>query len=176
MLNWYATLAALIDLRSFSNLWYWIVVAAFWALAGRRVLGLPVDMLTRAHAEGGVAAEELDRMAEIAIARRLRQVQGAAGAALLALAGFALALVLVLGFGYGMELGQAVSFMLLPYIILRIMEVATARRLETGPRGAAMQSALFWHRFRIQLLGLVFILITAFWGAWRNLTMGALGH
>lgn len=175
MLNWYATVAALIDLRSFSNLWYWIVVAAFWTMAGRRVLGVPVDMLARAHAQGGPAADELDTAAGIAIARILRQARGA-GAALLAGAGFVLALVLVLGFGYGLELGQAVAFLLLPHVLIRGMEIATARRLEQGPRGEAMQSLLFWHRFRIQLLGLAFILVTAFWGAWRNLTVGALGH
>lgn len=175
MLDGYATIAAMIDLRAFSSLWYWVVVAGFWILAGRRVLDMPVDMLTRAHGWGGAAGEEFDRLAGIAIPRVLRRAREL-GPWLLALAGFALALVLGLGFGYGLELGQAAGFLLLPLVLIRLMEVQTARRLEHGPRGAEMQSLLLWHRFRIQLLGLVFILLTAFWGAWRTMTVGALGH
>lgn len=175
MLDWYATILALIDLRSFSNLWYWIVLAAFWWNAGRRMLGVPVDVLTRAHALGGVAAAELDAAVDLAVLRILRIARGE-GVLRLATAAFALALVLMLGFGYGLELGQAAAFLLLPHVILRGMEVATARRVEHGPRGEALQSLLFWHRFRVQILGLIFILLTAFWGAWWNTTMTTLHH
>lgn len=175
MLNWYATLAALIDLRSFSNLWYWIVVAAFWWRAGRRVLGVPVDLLTRAHALGGAAAQELDAAIDLAVRRILRRARSE-GVIHLGLAAFGLALTLILGFGYGLELGQAVAFLALPLAILAGMDIATARAVEFGPQGEELQRRLFWHRFRVQLMGILFILLTAFWGAWRNVTTATLGH
>ncbi len=33
-MDWYATVFELIDMRSFSNLWYWIALAVVWYAAG----------------------------------------------------------------------------------------------------------------------------------------------
>ena len=42
-----------IDLRSFSNLWYWIALAVLWSSISHWVLGVPHDMIHRARREGG---------------------------------------------------------------------------------------------------------------------------
>ncbi len=38
----------LIDMRSFSNLWYWIALAVTWSSTSHWVLGVPFDMVLRA--------------------------------------------------------------------------------------------------------------------------------
>jgi hypothetical protein len=37
-----------IDLRSFSNLWYWIVLAILWSSLSHWTLGVPYHIVTRA--------------------------------------------------------------------------------------------------------------------------------
>ena len=47
------TLLDVIDFRSFSNLWFWIVLAVAWSTASHWVLGIPFDMVMRARRHGG---------------------------------------------------------------------------------------------------------------------------
>ena len=42
------TLFDVIDFRSFSNLWFWIMLAVAWSTASHWVLGIPFDMVLRA--------------------------------------------------------------------------------------------------------------------------------
>ena len=42
-----------IDMRSFSNLWYWIMLAVIWSSTSHWVLGVPHDMFIRARRQGG---------------------------------------------------------------------------------------------------------------------------
>ena len=51
----YAILTEIIDLRSFSNLWFWIALAVMWSSTSHWVLGIPHDMIQRAKREGGQA-------------------------------------------------------------------------------------------------------------------------
>lgn len=55
----------LIDMRSFSNLWYWIILAVAWSSASHWVLGVPYDMVHRARRMGGQAQEDLEAMVRI---------------------------------------------------------------------------------------------------------------
>jgi len=41
--TWYETIFELIDMRSFSNLWYWIVLSVLWSTMSHWVLGVPFD-------------------------------------------------------------------------------------------------------------------------------------
>jgi hypothetical protein len=41
-----------IDLRSFSNLWYWIVLAILWSSLSHWTLGVPYHIVTRARLPG----------------------------------------------------------------------------------------------------------------------------
>ena len=59
----------LIDLRSFSNLWYWIALAVLWSSASHWVLGVPFDMVGRAAKHGGEAAQDLQDAVRIQVNR-----------------------------------------------------------------------------------------------------------
>jgi hypothetical protein len=58
-----------IDMRSFSNLWYWIALASLWSSVSHWVLGIPHDMIQRARREGGQAEADVEDLARININR-----------------------------------------------------------------------------------------------------------
>ena len=58
-MDWTRLIFDLIDLRSFSNLWYWIALAVAWSSASHWVLGIPYDMVLRARRMGGQAEQDL---------------------------------------------------------------------------------------------------------------------
>ena len=59
----------LIDMRSFSSLWYWIALAVTWSTTSHWVLGVPFDMVTRARRRGGAEGEDLVTLTRINVAR-----------------------------------------------------------------------------------------------------------
>ena len=69
--NWYENVFELIDLRSFSNLWFWIALAVVWSTASHWILGVPFDMVQRAKRHGGVAEDDLRVLLRINSARIL---------------------------------------------------------------------------------------------------------
>jgi hypothetical protein len=64
-LDWYENVFELIDMRSFSNLWYWIALAVVWSTASHWVLGVPFDLITRARRKGGVVEQDLKTLLRI---------------------------------------------------------------------------------------------------------------
>lgn len=175
MLNWYAMLAGLIDARSFPSLWYWVTLAVMWFLVGRRVVGVPVDVIGRAHPDRFDSMAELDEVARLGAGRLVRR-HAEIGVVVVAGVFFLLTSLAITGFGYGIELGQAVFLLALPLSLVRGLELVTARKIAARRlSGEALRSALIWQRFRVQCLGLVFITATALWGMWRNMTVSALG-
>ena len=67
----YKLLVEMIDLRSFSNLWFWIALGVIWSSASHWVLGVPYDMVWRARREGGQAQADLETLVRINTARML---------------------------------------------------------------------------------------------------------
>ena len=59
MQEWYLTTVEMIDMRSFSSLWYWVALAAFWSGCIHRVIGVPYDLVLRARRQGGDAEADL---------------------------------------------------------------------------------------------------------------------
>ena len=49
------SLFSTIDLRSFSNLWFWLMLAVAWSNVTHFVMGVPFDMVQRAKRKGGAA-------------------------------------------------------------------------------------------------------------------------
>jgi len=78
VLDWYQTVFELIDMRSFSNLWYWIALAVVWSTTSHYVLGVPYDMITRAKRSGGEAEADLHDLVRVNV-NRLLYIAGAAG-------------------------------------------------------------------------------------------------
>ena len=89
-MDWYNVIFELIDMRSFSNLWYWIVLAVLWSTASHWVLGVPFDMISRAKKQSGQAQDDLEVMVRINVSRML-YIARAAGSWLVAIWAFALA-------------------------------------------------------------------------------------
>ena len=54
-----------IDIRSFSNLWFWMVLAVMWSSASHRVIGIPYDMIQNAKRHGGQAERDLEALMQI---------------------------------------------------------------------------------------------------------------
>ena len=68
------TVFEVIDMRSFSNLWYWIALAVLWSSTSHWVLGVPHDMIQRARREGGQAQRDLEDIVGINARRLLSMV------------------------------------------------------------------------------------------------------
>ena len=101
-MDWTRLIFDLIDLRSFSNLWYWIALAVAWSSASHWVLGIPYDMVLRARRMGGQAEQDLTDIARVNISRIL-YIAEEAGVILVALLAFALSSLILSGFIYGFE-------------------------------------------------------------------------
>ncbi|MCG6884599.1 MAG: component of SufBCD complex [Silicimonas sp.] len=175
-MDWYESVFELIDLRSFSNLWYWVGLAVLWSSLSHWVLGVPHDAILRARrAKPETAMQDLQDLARINVNRILYIVD--VSGAWLALFGSALATALgIIAFYYDVEFAQAVFFMLAPMIIIGGLSVATARRIRTRKlQGDDLIRSLMRHRFVVQLIGVVSIFITAMFGMWVNLYTGPFG-
>ncbi|PRY21475.1 hypothetical protein CLV78_10988 [Aliiruegeria haliotis] len=172
MQDWYQTAFEVIDLRSFSNLWYWIVLAVVWSSSSHWVLGVPYDMVSRARRLGGQAEEDLHDLVRINV-NRILYIIDTAGYLLVGFAFFLLTTLALLGFVYWVEFAQAVFLLALPMSGVFALSVRTARRIRAAD-GEGLYHMLQVHRFITQVIGMGAIFVTAFWGMWQNLTLGVL--
>jgi len=174
-LDWKLSVFELIDMRSFSNLWYWIALAVLWSTSSHWVLGVPYDLIQRARRRGGQAAEDVADLVRINAGRYL-DIARVSGLWIAGLGAFVLSMLLVLGFFYGIEFCQAVFLLLAPMTIVALLSLRTARRYEAqSPEGPALYRMLRLHRLVVQMLGVASIFVTAMWGMWQNLQIGVLG-
>ena len=169
------TISELIDLRSFSNVWYWMALAVTWSSASHWVLGVPWDMVSRARRRGGQAEADMEAMVRINV-NRLLGIGRTAGLVLVAGAFFTYTTLAVLGFFYGNQFCQALFLLLFPLSLVFLWSLATARRIEAGAStGEALYARLVGHRRRVQGTGFVAILVTALWGMLQNFQASVLG-
>ncbi len=174
-LDWYSTVFELIDMRSFSNLWFWIVLAVAWSSASHWVLGVPSDMVARARRKGGKAADDLTDLLRINTSRLLF-IAEEAGLWIIAAGAFFLTGFAVLGWVYDIEIAQALFLLAFPMSIISLMSVRTARALHEKDHDLeAVYRRLGRHRLMVQAIGMVSIFITAMWGMYVNLSIGVLG-
>ncbi|MCH2094694.1 MAG: component of SufBCD complex [Rhodobacteraceae bacterium] len=174
-MDWHLAVFEVIDMRSFSNLWFWIALAVMWSTTSHWVLGVPFDMVARAKRHGGQAAVDLEDLARIN-ANRILFIAHEAGLWILALACFLLTGLMVLGFFYDVEFAQAVFLLAFPMSLIALMSVRTALRIRNDANaGEALWRRLAIHRVLTQLMGMISIFVTALWGMYQNLSIGALG-
>ncbi|MEM8631732.1 MAG: component of SufBCD complex [Pseudomonadota bacterium] len=165
----------LIDMRSFSNLWYWIALAVVWSSASHWVLGVPFDMVQRARRYGGEAETDLEDMVRINC-NRFSYIFRVAGLWLVAFVCFVLTGLAYLGFIFGVEFAQAVFLIGFPLAIVGLMSLGTVNRIQNEAlAGEALRHRMIRHRIYVQMLGVISIFITALWGMYQNLTTGAIG-
>lgn len=171
------TISELIDTRSFSSMWYWITLAVFWSMLSHYVVGVPYDMIQRAQRSDDPQARlDLERLSLIT-ARRLAQIGAAAGVIVAGIAGFVLSILFLLGFFYGVELCQAIFLLAFPFCFVSILSIRTAREIiDKEPTGTDLTDGLKRHRLFTQLIGVLSIFITAFFGIWQTMSVGVLGN
>lgn len=173
-MQWYQVIFELIDMRSFSNLWYWIVLAVLWSTTSHWVLGVPFDMITRAKREGGVVQQDLETMVRINC-QRLLYFSDVAGVWLVGVLCFMLSGLMMLAVHYHVEFAQAVLFLLVPMVGVMLLSIRSARLIGAGDfEGEALHTRLFYHRITTQIIGMLSIFVTALYGMWFNLTAGVL--
>ena len=175
-MDWTHNIFGLIDMRSFSNVWFWIVLSLLWSSLSHYVMGVPFDMVTRARRQGGAAMEDLEAVVRAQVNRRVH-IAEVSGQWLVAVTAAALTMLALLGFLYGLQFGQALFLLLAPTAVVGVMSVTTARRLHADPlTGEALCALLGRQRFQVQLLGVLTIFVTALWGIYRLMTASVLGH
>ena len=162
-------------MRSFSNLWYWIMLAVMWSSASHWVLGVPFDMIMRARRHGEAAQADLETIVRIN-SGRLLNIARVSGLWLIGFLCFMLTALAVLGFHYKMEFARAVLFLLVPLSLLMGLSIRSAGFIEAGEgQGAALQRRLSRHRLATQLLGMTSIFVTSLYGMWENMHISVLG-
>ena len=79
-MNWSDSVLSLIDTRSFTNLWFWIMLAVVWSGTTHFILGVPFDMVQRARRQGGAAQQDLVAVGRGLGVERVEQGAGLAAA------------------------------------------------------------------------------------------------
>ncbi|MCB1331390.1 MAG: component of SufBCD complex, partial [Maritimibacter sp.] len=160
-MDWYSAVFELIDMRSFSNLWYWIALAVVWSTTSHWVLGVPYDMVQRAARHGGEAEQDLEDMVRINI-NRLLYIAGVSGLWLLGIVSAFITSLAILGFWYGVEFAQAVFLLAAPMTIVGVLSLGTARTIRAQDlAGAALRKRMLRHRIQTQFVGMLAIFVTA---------------
>jgi len=173
--DFYGNLFELIDMRSFSNLWFWISLAVLWSTASHWVLGVPFDLVTRARRSGGQAEQDLEDLVRIHI-NRLLFISQVSGLWILGLGCFLLTGLALSGFLYGLEIAQALFLLGFPMSIVGLLSVSTARLIyEEQATGELLRKRLARHRLHVQITGVISIFVTSLWGMYQNATVGVLG-
>jgi hypothetical protein len=168
------TALEVIDLRSFSNLWYWIALAALWSSVSHWVLGVPHDMIQRARREGGQAQADVEDLVRINMNRLLNVVDKGTWM-LVGTTFFWLSTLTVLGFWYDIEFAQALLMLVGPLALVVLVSVRSSRKIQAeGATGEPLFRRLTTHRRMVQVIGMLSITVTAFYGTWQNLSVSIL--
>ena len=172
--DWYATVFEIIDMRSFSNLWYWIALAVSWSTVSHWVVGVPFDLIQKAARLEGEAQHDLVDLVRINC-NRLLYVAGVSGLWILGFAAALFTSLAILGFWYWVEFAQAVFLLLFPIALAGLMSLNTAAVIkERALAGEDLRKRLHRHRVQTQFLGMASIFITSLWGMYQNLSLGVL--
>lgn len=170
----YATVFEIIDMRSFSNLWYWIGLAVAWSMASYWVMGVPYDMIQRAARVEGQAQDDLETIVRVNC-NRITSLSGRSGMSLVAVASTILSSLIILGFWYSVEFAQAVFLLMFPMMFVGLLSVRTAVMIQKRAlNGSDLRRYLLRHRLAVQVIGMMAIFVTALWGMYHNLAYGVL--
>lgn len=171
----YQTILEVIDMRSFSNLWFWIALAVVWSSASHWVLGVPYDMVLRARRQGEQAQIDLEDMVRINV-NRLLYITQVSGMWILGFTCFFLTMLFTLAVFYNFEFAQAVLLLAFPLSLVAVLSVSTAQQIhEESATGDLLYRRLARHRLYTQIIGIVSIFVTSIWGMYQNLYVGPFG-
>ena len=170
-MDWTEAILGVINLRSFSSLWYWIAVAVLWSSVSHWVLGVPFDLITRARRKGGEAEQDLIDITRVNV-NRLLTIQETSAYWLIGIASFVVSSLLILSFFYDVEFAQALCFLVIPLCAVGALSFRDARKIRDEVEDVQMlYRALSAHRLWTQGIGMVSIFLTALYGMLQNLEL-----
>jgi hypothetical protein len=173
--NLYQMLFDLIDMRSFSNLWYWIALGVIWSSASHWVLGVPYDMINRARRDDGQVLGDVETLVRINVDRMLHASRNH-GPLLIGATSFMATVLGLLGFAYRVEFAQAVLMIFVPLVMLAYLSLRTCVKIEAGEgQGEVLLRRLGRHRLSVQVLGMLSILVTSMYGMYVNIQINLPG-
>lgn len=173
-LDLFETVFEVIDMRSFSNLWYWIALAVVWSSTSHWVLGVPYDMIQRGRRQGGQAQADVEDLVRIN-SNRLLYLVDHGGLVIVGLGFFWLTVLAVLAFLYDVEFAQAVFLLMAPMTVVVWFSIRACRRIAGGENmGSALHRRLIVHRRVTQTIGMLAIFVTAMYGTWQNISASIL--
>ena len=173
-MDFYRSVLEVLDLGSFSSIWYWIGLAVMWSVASHFTLGVPYDIVRRSRSDPQ-AAEDMADLARITT-RRLTVFDDRAALAGVGAFTAMLTMLALIGFGYGGEMAQALFFMFFPMSVVTLLSVRRARRIAAiGAVGDALRQQLMVHRRHVQLVGMLSLFVTAIYGMFHNFAVGPFG-
>lgn len=174
-MDWYKTIFEVIDLRSFSNLWFWLALAVMWSTVSHFVIGVPHDLIRRAERDGDQAMADVEALAHI-YTRRFLFLMRSGGLILIWFVFFLVTGLLMLAILYRVEFAQAVLFLLIPMLGVGTLTLRTCLRIEGADlRGDDLLRALRRHRITLQSVGMFALFFTGMFGMYQNLTRGVFG-
>ncbi|MBU9698411.1 component of SufBCD complex [Rhodobacteraceae bacterium HSP-20] len=174
-MDWYRMIFEVIDMRSFSNLWFWIALAVLWSTTSHFVLGVPHDLFRRALREGGQPLTDTEHLAHI-YCRRLLYITRMGGLFLVAFLSFLTTGLLVLAVVYGIEFAQALLCLLVPLLLVGFLNLRASRAVERDAlTGDDLLALLRRHRMALQTVGMFAIFFTGMFGMFQNVTRGVFG-
>ena len=175
-MDWQNLFVGVIDMRSFSSVWYWIALAVFWSVVVQRPLGIPYDMVIRARRHGGAAMRDLEDIVRMQV-DRFTDLEGNAGLWRVGLACFVLSALATLWFHFGVEMALALFLPGASMVPVGLVTWRSARRIRrSGARGTGLCRRIRACQLSILGIGTVSMFITAFWGMYVNTSSDLLGR
>ena len=163
-MDWTLALARLIELNTFVSVWYWLAVIVTWSVASNWLIGVPFDVLFRARKLGEVELADLEALVDINV-RRIVSMNEIFAPAFVALIAFALSALCVMSFVYRFELAQGLLALAAPLTVVVMVNMRLAHQLYAVPlTGRALVRKLFAVRLWTQIVGMLALFFTAFYG------------
>ena len=170
-MNWNDAIFQVIDLRSFSNVWYWLAVAVARSTVSHWIIGVPFDMIIRSKRNDAEAQAALEALVAINV-RRLMTINEIAGIWLTGLVFFTLTALVTMGFYYGFELAQGFFCLFFPLTFVGGLNLRMSQRYSVAqPSGETLIRELLRLRFSIQVIAVISIFFTAMYGMYHNLSV-----
>lgn len=159
------------EYRSFSSIWYWIVVILFWTRVTGRPLGVPADILRGATAADANSVAQIEHLLLVNVPR-IAQVWYEAGALFIGIGAFGLASLAPMFWLYQSEPAAALLVILVPMGIWGFLRLRLAQHiLATNPELPEICAMLGWHRFWLHILAAFSIFAAAIIGMYFNILL-----
>lgn len=156
-------IAKILETESFLNVWFWLFLAYAWSRATYFTLGVPFHEARLAMEREGKYMTDFETLMRISI-EHYTEMFDEYGTVLIAMLAFFLATIATLGFGFRYQIMQASFVLLLPLAIAALFSLRFAYRMRrANPKGVTLCRAYFLHRRLKQILGVMTMVVLAFW-------------